>query len=64
LAEDARFITMINSNGTHFGQADNEFTTSLGDGRNAFVYLSANFSGTTAQSEYKTTTLRIQAFVQ
>jgi hypothetical protein len=63
LALDAPFVTMINKVGIHFGQADSEFGAHP-DGANSFVYLEANFAGSDVQQLYRTTTLRVEAYVQ
>jgi len=63
LALDAKYVTMINSIGVHFGQADTEFGATP-DGTNAYVYLQANFSTADVQQAYKTSTLRVEAFIQ
>ncbi len=62
-ALDAKYPTMIKHSGIHFGQADNEFGA-LGPGKNAFVYFQANFVGTKVQTPYKTSTLRIEAYIE
>ncbi len=63
LALNAPYPTMINSIGTHFGQADTEFGAAP-DGTNAYVYLEANFATADVQQLYRTTTLRVEAYIQ
>jgi hypothetical protein len=63
LALNAPYVTMINKVGTHFGQADTEFGA-YPDGLNSFVYLEANFLGADVQQLYKTTALRVEAYIQ
>lgn len=62
-ALDSRYTTMIKHSGIHFGQADGEFAA-LGAGQNAYVYLEANFAQAAAQTAYKTSTLRVEAYIQ
>ena len=63
LALDAPYVTMINKTGVHFGQADTEFGAHP-DGANSFVYLEANFAGADVQQLYRTTALRVEAYIQ
>lgn len=62
-ALDAPFVTMINSFGTHFGQAPTEFEAHP-DGANSFVYLEANFATAQVQTPYQTSTLKVEAYIQ
>ncbi len=59
----AKYITMRNSTGIHFGQADGEFA-SVPQGQTNYVYFEANFLGSQVQQTYQTTTLRLEAFIQ
>ena len=62
LALNAKFVTMINNVGVHFGQGDTEFGA-LPDGQNSFVYLEANFAGADVLQAYQTNKLMVEAFI-
>lgn len=57
------FVTMIKSDGIHFGQANGEFAPHPA-GDNTYVYFQANFTGAVAQQAYQTTTITVETYIQ
>jgi len=62
LALNAKFPTMINNVGVHFGQADTEFGA-YPDGATSYVYMEANFAGADVQQAYQTSKVIIEAYI-
>jgi len=61
-ALDALFVTMIKPDGAHVRKVGT--FDPLTASRNAFVYLEADFSKAGAQLTYKTSTLRVEAYIE
>lgn len=57
------FVTMIKSDGIHFGQSSTEFGAHPA-GDNTFVYFQANFATAAAAQAYQTTTITVETYIQ
>jgi len=62
-ADGDPFISMVRVGGIHV-QQNPASIESLSDGLNAYVYFEANFAQAAAQTDYQTTALRVEAFIQ